>query len=203
LTDVDATWAAIPHPLPAWVAPPARALRGLRVTTGAELVAHGGVGPSLAPGGALFVGFGRRETDVLTPTFRLWGIAAPGGSIAATNAFAVATMHFLAGAFEACPVQLPASAFVRFYPCASFELGTLQGQGDGTVAHENRTRPWAAGDVTARAQWALVDHVVLELQGGLSFPFVRDTFFLATGAEAYAVPAVAGTLGAGVGVRFP
>ncbi len=206
LLGVDEASALSPPPLPVWLPPPRPDLHGFRATAGTMIIGHGAIGPSLEPGIQAFFDIGRRESDVLEPSFRFSLLAVSGGSIAAGAG--TAGLRFGAMQLDACPIQLAIETFVRFYPCGTLEVGTIQGQGNGSIAHENITRPWVAGGLLGRSELRLVDHVMLELQGGLNFPFVRDKFLLGAPPNEkptviYDVPAVGGVVGAGVGVRFP
>jgi hypothetical protein len=44
---------------------------------------------------------------------------------------------------------------------------------------------------------------VLEAAGELSFPIVRDRFYVGTGTTLHRAPSVAGAGSVGIGVRFP
>jgi hypothetical protein len=206
LLDVDPEHALAAPPLPVWIGPPHPELHGFRATAGTMIIGHGAIGPDLEPGAQAFIDIGRRETDLLEPSFRFSVISVAAGTFA--SGAGTASLHYEALQVDGCPIQVALETFVRFYPCATFEVGSLQGQGNGSISHENVTRPWAAAGLIGRSSWRIVDHLYLELQGGLNFPFVRDTFLLggATKADStlvYAVPTVGGTVGAGLGVRFP
>jgi hypothetical protein len=197
----DSNSAMIPPPLPAWIPRPRLVTPGFRVTTGAQITAHGGVGPALEPGGALFVELGRTERSLLVPTFRVSAMTSAGGAV--TTNGARASFKFEAGAVEGCPVQIALERLVRLFPCAAVEVGAIEAQGDSVEFYTKRTEPWISADLLARSQWTFVEHLVLELQGGLAFPLVRSRYLLTSTVIGYDVPQVAGTVGAGLGVRFP
>jgi hypothetical protein len=102
---------------------------------------------------------------------------------------------------DGCPLRWP-NGRLRLVPCAGFELGVLSAEGSNTVDAESATRWWAAGSLVARLEWELAGPLVAELEGRVSAPFTRDQFYFRPNVTAYRTPAVTGSVGFGLGVRF-
>ena len=67
-------------------------------------------------------------------------------------------------------------------------------------------RPWAAPGLGARVQGELFGRLLLEAEGGVNFPLVRDTFLFAPPSPsppALVVPAASLFFAGGVGTHFP
>jgi hypothetical protein len=54
----------------------------------------------------------------------------------------------------------------------------------------------------ARVQAEILGGLLLEAEGGASFPLVRDSFYFSPSLTAHEVPAVGGLAGGNVGFRF-
>jgi hypothetical protein len=88
-----------------------------------------------------------------------------------------------------------------------FDAGALQSSGLARGYSTSGSRPWAAPGTSARLQWELLSRVVLEVEGGVNVPLVRDNFFFGNSTDmlqrVHGVPAAGGFFAAGVGTHFP
>jgi hypothetical protein len=199
------SWASLEvAPLP--VIPGVVAARGSswRFSVGMAVAAFGGIAPPLAAGATLFLEAARVDRGALAfaPSLRLAAIQVDSGYV--TVAPVVARFQLRAARAELCPVRLVlgAGASASIGACASFDVGAVLAQGWAIGASESRLRPWAAPGAGGRLRWTIAENVELQLEGGGSFPLVRDTFFIAPNIDVHAVPATAGWFAGGVGVHF-
>jgi hypothetical protein len=187
-----------PPPEPTW-----RLAWGLRVG-GASAVAPAVV---LTLGG--FAEVARVGGGVLSPTFRLGFYQADSGFRPLSDPQRhVARFALFAARLEGCPVRLTFLPSLWAAPCVLFDAGALQSSGVGTRFPFNETRPWAAPGTSARFQWEPLARVLLEVEGGVNIPLVRDIFSFRspTGLPeppVHSVPAAGGFFAAGVGTHFP
>lgn len=203
LTIDDAIWPPLAMPLPIWI-PPAEAevdTSRWRAAVGAHLLALGAVAPDLVLGTAVFIDVSRTGAGVLSPTFRLSVLRAASDSI--QNEAGVASLGFTAGRLEGCPVRLAIEPSFGVSPCALIDAGALRGTGTAGEASAAETRPWVAAGIGGRLQWDVLDFLLIEAEGGLVIPIVRDTFFFEPDVIIHEVPAVGGYLAAGAAIRFP
>lgn len=177
----------------------------LRWAVGAQALLAGGVGPALAGGGRAFA---EASIDVATrPALRASLAWLPGtdrGTELGTEREPErGTVHFslLAARLEACPVRLELRAFA-LSPCASFDAGRI---GVSVSEPESRTigRVWLAPGALVRLGLSLTPVLALELEGGFIVPLDRYRFFFSPEPFVYKVPAISGSAGLGLAVRFP
>lgn len=94
-----------------------------------------------------------------------------------------------------------------FPACTGLDLGVAVGRGEGELsASDVRRQTWIGLPVTAGLGWALRPRVALRASGGLSIGLRRPGFHLATPQGergVFRVPAVVGSLLAGIEVRLP
>jgi hypothetical protein len=110
------------------------------------------------------------------------------------------------GRAEACPVRWKTTqrrwsptTTVAAHLCARGEVGVLDVQpGDGKA---DVSRPWVAtaGTLRLRATWSFL---FLDLEGGATFPLVRDRFFFEPATNVYEVPPIAAAFELGFGGFF-
>jgi hypothetical protein len=183
-----------PPPEPTW-----RLAWGLRVG-GASAVAPALV---LTLGG--FAEVARVGGGVLSPAFRLGFYQADSGF----QPLAGRQARFALGAarLEGCPVRLDMLPSLWAAPCVLFDAGALQASGVARGYSSSGIRPWAAPGTSVRLQWEPFARVLLEVEGGVNVPMVRDTFSFSTSAGmrevVHGVPAAGGFFAAGVGTHFP
>jgi hypothetical protein len=108
---------------------------------------------------------------------------------------------------EVCPVKIELLPSFSAAPCVLFDVGALEASGLARQVSFTSIRPWVAPGASARLQWELFDRVLLETEGGVNVPLVRDTFSFTTltgmGQPVYGVPAVGGFFAVGLGTHFP
>ncbi len=196
-------WGPVAGPLPAHVAPgpPAH----WRWSWGF----HAEAASALAPGIVLVLG-GDVEAllvrdGVLSPAVRVSMRIADTGFLRAGDE--AARFRWTAARVTGCPVRVPLLPSLALTPCALFDAGVLQADGLGAAFSLSSARPWVAPGVSGRLQWdlgaALPAPVLVEVEGGGTFPLVRDTFSFFPQGAFHAVPAAGGFFGGALGVYFP
>jgi hypothetical protein len=146
----------------------------------------------------------REGGGVVSPALRL-------GIFTADSGLDVTARHLARFALDAaraegCPVRLAPIAEIALLPCAILDVGALQATGLAAGFSATRLRPWAAPGLSARVQGELFERLLIEAEGGVNFPLVRDTFLFApssTTQPALAVPAAGVFFAGGVGTHFP
>lgn len=114
------------------------------------------------------------------------------------------------GRLEGCPWTLARAGFFA-EPCLGTDLGLFRAEGlkDATVSHpETSNLFWRDVLVVGRVGARLGRRVVIEAQGDLTFPLLRQDFgFNAPSGQStgtvYEIPVVSGGAELHVGVRFP
>jgi hypothetical protein len=135
----------------------------------------------------------------LSPSFHLGFERAGSGTTDVQSA--AARFVWTAAIAEGCPHRFRFGRFA-LEPCARFEAGALEGIGERIVPARQDTRAWAAVGAVGRARWAFWDPLFVELEAGLRAPFFRTTYFFEPNDVIYRLPAIGGTMGAGLGARF-
>jgi hypothetical protein len=199
-------WGPLGSPLPA--APSAPPSPRWRFTAALHAGIASGVAPGVVPAITASVDVSRLGESVLSPAFRLSLSAAQSGYLAVGSGFLRARFRWMAGRVEGCPIRVAIAGPLAAYPCALVDAGALEAVGL-PYQPAATTRPWVAPGVLGRFHIALFEDVQLELQGGATFPLVRDTFQFtdpapATGTTvAHQVPVAGGFVSGGVGMHFP
>jgi hypothetical protein len=107
---------------------------------------------------------------------------------------------------EACAFVLKPTPWLRLMPCLGVEGGAIRAEGllrGALVQAQESIVPWAGLGVLPRIDFDL-GRVVLEAQGGPTFPFVRRIFtFQSPHYEVYDLPPVTWTAAFATRVRFP
>jgi len=194
-------WGPISEPLPVIPdpAPPPR----WRLAWGFHAGGASAVAPGLARTLGGFVEVALDGGGVLSPAFRLGMLQADSGAVVVAPGEA-ARLALAAARVEGCPVRLAPVSWLSFHPCIFFEGGALQASGTARVSSvPSTTRPWAEPGVSARVAGEVVGRAFLEVEGGVGFPLVRDTFYFAPATTAHAVPVAGGFFSGGIGTHFP
>jgi hypothetical protein len=158
-------------------------------------------GLSLTLGG--FVEVERAGGGVLSPALRLALLKTESGFVAVAPG-EEARFALIAARAEGCPVRLELIASLAAYPCALLDAGALEAGGIARVSSVSSiTRPWVAPGAGARLRWEIAGRFVVEAEGGVSVPLVRDTFYFAQATTAHETPAAGGFFGGGLGTHFP
>ncbi len=173
-----------------------------RFFAGVEVVAVGGIAPSLAPGSALFVEAALTDPRAIAfaPSIRLAAIQADSGNVG--PAPIVAQFHLHLARAEVCPLRIVLVSGVTIAPCASFEVGALLAEAWASAESGASQRLWAAPGAGGRLRWTIAGEIELQIEGGGSLPLVRDTFFVAPSTIVHSVPGGAGWMAAGASVHF-
>ncbi len=165
---------------------------------GAHAGIMSGIGPAIAPIGGVFATLERR-TPTLASSLRL------GVDIARTSSAlrsGTQTYEWLGAAMRLCPAYVSLRADLRLAPCAGFQAAALRGTTRDVRSPTANLQLWLAPVAGGSVEWALSSTVSLELEGAALFPLRRARFFLAPNSTIFEVPSVAGTVTAGVRVRF-
>ncbi|XYH94246.1 hypothetical protein ACMHYB_41390 [Sorangium sp. So ce1128] len=201
------TWDMLPMPLPVLLPSPAGAdsvatpAHAWRFTLGLHGSALGAASPELLPGISVFFDAWHPTGELFSPSLRLSLSWAEGGALE-TDA-GIARFRLAEGNLDLCPLHLALQAGAGVTPCAALEAGALHAEGEGKISSEAHDRPWVALRLLGRAHLEVDGRFRVELQGGVTFPLVRDTFIFAPAIPVHDVPAVGGFFGAGAGVSFP
>ncbi len=196
-----------PPPPPLESPPPPAPLSRWRVAAGLHAGTLGLAAPGIVADGDLFADLSLDSPRVLSPSFRLSVHTTLDTTVSAGQGGGGGSFAWAYGRAEACPVQIVFTASLVARPCVAIDVGALSAGGRGEAQTSSPVRPWTAGDGLARLDWTprLRDgwELVLEIQGGVAFPMVRETFKLWPATYVYEPPLAAGVSGLGVGVRFP
>jgi hypothetical protein len=203
-------------PTPAGPPPPARPTtpappvaegrrRPWALSAGVEIGALGGIGPSLAPMGGVFVdgeltpqsqGYAAR---LLTPAVR---VTVDVATISSDLAVGSQRYEWLGGSLRLCPVHLPLPARFRIAPCGALQVGVHRASTVDTPSPTESIDLRLAPEVGGSIDWAASSAVTVELQGGALFPLRRSRYFLAPMTTIFSVPAATAMLTVGLRVRF-
>ncbi len=188
-----ATHEAPPHPVER---------RGaLQLAAGAGGSAVGGVAPEILPVLGVFLEARLERESVLSPSLRLGAHRGSSAHVEVGSAGSAA-FTWTTGNLELCPARWALGAFALL-PCARGDLGALQGEGASIAQPHDSTRFWLDLGAVARARWAPVGPLFLELEGGVLFPLWRDEFhFDAPDIGIHRAAPVSALAAADVGARF-
>jgi hypothetical protein len=108
---------------------------------------------------------------------------------------------------EVCPLRFELGASADLRACGLFDAGFISASGGAGTGFDSAShlRPWVTVGELARIEWPIVKLLVLEAEGGLALPLVRETFAFNPSATVavYEAPVVVGLATLGLGVRFP
>ena len=198
-------WGPMGAPLPVRLTPAAPAARW-RITAALHATGQSGLSPHIAAGRVGPIDVARLGESMVAPSFRLSLLQADSGYVAAAGVpagTAQARFRWTAVRVEGCPVRLALVHRLTLHPCALLDAGALFADGWAPFVPASQTRPWAAPGLLSRLQMALFEDLVLEAQGGVAFPLVRDTFVFDPSVTAFGVPVASWFFGGGVGMHFP
>lgn len=163
-----------------------------------RLTAHTAIAPGLSEGQALGLMF----------TGDRWS-ARPSVGLSAHLAHATtsvtegsAELEWTAGQLTLCPVSLQPTPSWDWRACGAFQLGRLRGIGFRTVARATKSILWSSAGVEVQGRYRLLGPLWLGWEGGLNFPFSRESFYLDPDETLHRVPAWGLGLGIGLGLRF-
>jgi hypothetical protein len=105
------------------------------------------------------------------------------------------------GRLEVFPVRAGRGNW-RFEPAAFVEAGQVRARGVAVLPSAEVRRPALSAGGLGRLSYLAFDLLWFGLEGGAAASLVRDRFYLFETATVFRVPAVAGFLGAGVGLEF-
>jgi hypothetical protein len=187
-----------PAPSPPPPAPPAVAL-----AVGVQAAAQSGIAPSASGVGRAFVELLLRPAadGPLRPTVRLAAVRALAQET--ETAAGTAELSMSGGRLDVCPLRLPLVGPLELRPCAALDVAAHLGAGTRTVKAASETRAWIAPGALARASLRVVGPLVVEAEGGATFPLLRYRFYFGPDVTAHSAPAASLTGSIGVGLSFP
>ncbi len=166
---------------------------------GAAGVAVPGPAPEPLWGGGLLVGWFAGGGGWWAPSLELGLDATFRGGI--VQAAGTAEFALYRASLELCPSRGDWDRlWLRW--CGHAEGAALLARGRDTFAPESAVRPWFAAGVSLEAELALGQRFGLFVGGTAEFPFIRDSFQF-DDQRFHRVPALVGSVRAGVAVRFP
>lgn len=195
--------APAPAPTPALQelpAPPAHAPARWVLELGAQLEALGGVAPDPVLLARPFVQVAHQDRTAFGNTLRL---SAAYAHARVTGPEGAGVFSLWAARLEPCPLRLFPTRGFGVSACVPLEIGRLTASGSGVTPSERIARPWLSVAGAARVEWQVFEMLVLEAAAELSFPLVRDRFFVGEASTLHRAPVVAGAGSVGIGVRFP
>ena len=161
---------------------------------GVGLGATSGVGPSLAPGLAIFGGL-----DIGRQSVRI-GVAGARSSAISTD-LGTARFTRLALYVDGCPISARSGAF-ELAPCVRFDGGFLRGSGESLENAESSTLPWLAISAGGRLRVDMTTALFVEGEARAAVPLLRHRFFVRPSDTVYRVPVVTAEAFVSVGHRF-
>jgi hypothetical protein len=181
--------------------PTSRKAAAISLHSGARGSVATGIGPSAALGAGLFFGAEIGKVTVRAGfDWRQTGIHTADGL--------KSRFRLLSGRGDVCPFRVEWAPKLTFFPCASLEVGSLQGEGFNDPPRVVNSKRGSTLWLTPGAELGIalsLSPVFFELQAQGGVPLNQHRFFYATGsgtATAHRVPFY--TLGGniGIGVRF-
>ena len=158
---------------------------------GIGFLLDGGFAPQPSPGVAAIAELSHTRGALLDPSARL---ALRVGRSSANNGAGSASFRLESARLSLCPLRTQVS-WLDVRPCAFVDVGSLMAQGFETVDNHSQTLFWSAAGAEAIVEFLHVGPLTLELEGGVAFPFRRDSFYFDADPESpiHTIPSVAGT----------
>jgi hypothetical protein len=159
--------------------------------------AHGAFAPAPRLSGEAGIELAVRG-GVAAPSLRLLGFV---GRSDLDSSAGSATLKFLGGRLELCPVRFGTGQLV-VRPCLGSELGLVDARGQIAEQPRNRTTPWVSVEATLRFQWLVTRGFFAEVGGGPVFPLVRTHYYFEPERTLYTAPELSARIAIGLGVLF-
>lgn len=163
-----------------------------------RLSARTAIAPVLSWGQALAILL-THEAGALKPSV---GIAAELADATTSAPHGSADFALAAVQLAVCPLGLQPGDAWDLRACATAELGRLRGSGFATPAPASQAIVWSSAGIELEARYELLRPLWLGLEGGLTFPFSRERFYVLPNETLHQVPSWGLTLGVGLGLRF-
>jgi hypothetical protein len=163
-----------------------------------RLMARTATTPNLAWGQALGAML-TYEAGALKPSV---GLGAELTNGTATAAHGSAELKLTTARLVACPLGAQPGSVLDLRLCATAELGRLRGSGFATAAPASKAIVWSSAGVDAQARYELMRPLWIGLEGGFTFPFTREGFYIDPDETLHRVPAWGLAFGVGLGLRF-
>jgi hypothetical protein len=138
---------------------------------------------------------------VWSPELRLGPAVAWSGDLLASPASA--TLAWLVGRADACPLRWPASGSFAARPCVTADVGAVSASATGVPHPQSHVRPWGTVGLLALAEWWPAGPIFLDAQVSLSAALQRDQFYIAPTPVVYQAPSLVPGAALDVGVHFP
>ncbi len=175
---------------------PAKSAWSLRAEP--HLTVRTGVAPSVAWGQGVGLML-TREANALRPSL---GLSAQLAHATVSAAQGSAELSWAVAQLALCPAALQPAGVWDLRLCATFQLGRLRGEGFRTANPAREAIGWSSAGIELQARYRLLGPLWLGWEGGLSFPFTRERFYLEPAQTLHRVPAWAVNAGIGLGLRF-
>lgn len=120
----------------------------------------------------------------------------------ATGTHGSAELQLVTARLAACPLGLQPARALDLRVCATAELGRLRGSGFATAARASKAILWSSAGPELQARYELLKPLWVGLEGGFTFPFTRERFYVEPGETLHRVPAWGLAFGVGLGLRF-
>lgn len=196
-------WAESADPSPRYDESPASVPRphGWRIDLSGEGTVSTGADPSWVPGFAAYGELLYETPSLLAPSLRV------GAEISANQGNFAYSVHRFIGRLDACTFRARLARpwsddEFTLEPCARVDVGRVEA--DAWVSSGPRVsaaRLWLAPAGLLRLRWTS-PRVFLEIEGGITFPLIRETFSSTTLGMTFTVPPIGATTGLGFGAYF-
>ena len=188
-------------PEPAGLGPPIEPpTASWRWSVGFQAAGASGLGSGLGLEVATWVEVGRDGPELLSPSFRLALSYEPKRTFELSDG--QAEIWRFAAHPSGCPIRVVFHPTFELSPCLGAELGVLHGVGYVEPTAEADVL-WLALTAAARLDWRPWDWALVELQGELGVPLVRQRFYFEPDETIVTADAAFGTIGGSLGARFP
>jgi hypothetical protein len=163
-----------------------------------------GLSPNLGYGGQLFVEAEAPPSSRLGPALRV-GIFFNQSDVELSTG-AAARFQWALATGGGCAVRLAAMGQrLAVTPCLALRLGLLRGEGQRISQPQQTVSAWVDAGPVLQVRFAVMERLILEVQGALMAPLYRPTFEITDMGKrttAYSVPRLGGLLGMGLSYRF-
>jgi hypothetical protein len=161
---------------------------------GIHLAIDAGLGPDLEPQARPFLAVARERVGIR--------VALQRNIVSASTPDGTAGLRYWLGRADGC-YHVLRSATAALAPCAGFELGVVDAVGSNTRRPREEEELLFSPVALVRGRLFTTEGSSLELDAGVRVPLRRYRFYFGEDRTAYETPAVALTLGVGVGFSSP
>jgi hypothetical protein len=157
-----------------------------------------GLTPEVRPALQVALDLESRHPHLLAHAYRL-GVVGAVGEL--QGAGGTATLRYLAGRIEACPLRFGETRLV-FRACLAFELGYVWAESHAATNPHDEGQVWPTGEALVRAKYTVTGGFFVEADVGAGVPMLRPKYFFEPNQVLYEVPVVTARAALGLGYRF-